>query len=174
MPGAAALRGTSRGGQLLCWRLPFTSRTGGPGSTVSRVSLPPAPLPGGPPPPGRWHRLRSRWAARHALPRFGFWLLSRGAVVLGTCGALYVLNGFLIGWANAYDVMTGITSPSGVHPQWCAWPLSLTGWAAIPAVIGAAAGYVITEQIQDHHARELSDVVDELRRLAEPSSGGDS
>ncbi|MFI1840379.1 DUF6313 family protein [Streptomyces olivaceoviridis] len=174
MPRAAAPRGTSRGGQLFCRILPFTSRTGGPASTVSRVSLPPAPLPGGPPPPGRWQRLRSWRAARHALPRFGFWLLSRGAVVLGMCGALYVLNGFLIGWANAYDVMTGITSPKAVHPQWCAWLLSLTGWAAIPAVIGAAAGYVITEQIRDHHSRELSDVVDELRRLAEPSSGGDS
>ncbi|MGW2103691.1 DUF6313 family protein [Streptomyces olivaceoviridis] len=87
---------------------------------------------------------------------------------------MYVLNGFLIGWANAYDVMIGITSPKAVHPQWCAWLLSLTGWAAIPAVIGAAAGYVITEQIRDHHSRELSNVVDELRRLAEPSSGGDS
>jgi hypothetical protein len=84
------------------------------------------------------------------------------------CTGLYVLNGFLIGWANAYDVLTGISSPAAVRPQWCAWLLSLTGWAAIPAVIGAAAGYVITEQIQAHHARELNDVLDELRRLSEP------
>lgn len=103
-------------------------------------------------------------------------MLSRGAIVLTMCGALYILDGFLIGWANAYDVMVGITSPADVHPQWCAWPLSLIGWAAIPAIVGAAAGYVITEQIQAHHARELHDVLDELRRLAEqpgpPSSGG--
>ncbi|MET8247673.1 hypothetical protein ABZV31_26675 [Streptomyces sp. NPDC005202] len=44
--------------------------------------------------------------------------------------------------------------------------MSPIGWAAIPAIIGAAAGYAITEQIQAHHARELSDVLDELRRLA--------
>ncbi|QWA25865.1 hypothetical protein KJK32_44285 [Streptomyces sp. JCM17656] len=87
--------------------------------------------------------------------------------MLALCTALYLLNGFLIGWANAYDVLTGITSPSAVRPQWCAWPLSLTGWAVVPAVIGAAAGYVITEQIQSHHSRELNDVLDELRRLAE-------
>ncbi|MFF5304853.1 DUF6313 family protein [Streptomyces sp. NPDC013161] len=103
-------------------------------------------------------------------------MLSRGALVVTVCAVLYVLNGFLIGWAHAYEVLTGITSPAAVRPQWCAWPLSLTGWAAIPAVIGAAAGYVITEQIQAHHARELGDVLDELRRLAEhplppPSSG---
>ena len=84
------------------------------------------------------------------------------------CGALYVLNGFLIGWADAYTVLTGITSPADVRLQWCAWPLSLIGWAAIPAIIGAAAGYVITEQIQAHHARELSDVLAELRRLTDP------
>ncbi|MDG9703264.1 DUF6313 family protein [Streptomyces sp. DH37] len=132
------------------------------------MSSAPAPLSDGPPPPGRRQRLRARWADRHALPRFGFWLLSRGAAVLAVCAALYVLNGFLIGWGDAYDVLIGITSPATVRPQWCAWPLSLTGWAAVPAVIGAAAGYVITEQIQAHHARELNDVLDELRRLAEP------
>ncbi|MCX5250328.1 DUF6313 family protein [Streptomyces sp. NBC_00201] len=152
---------------------------GGPPPTVGQVSSTVAPSSGGPPPPGRRQRLRAWWADRHALPRFGFWLLSRGAVVLAVCGVLYVLNGFLIGWANAYDVMTGITSPAAVRLQWCAWPLSLIGWAAIPAIIGAAAGYVITEQIQAHHARELSDVLDELRRLAEhsgppPSSEGNS
>ncbi|WP_261958446.1 DUF6313 family protein [Streptomyces nigrescens] len=87
--------------------------------------------------------------------------------MLAVCAGLYVLNGFLIGWANSYEVMTGITSPAEAHPQWCAWPLSLAGWAAIPAIIGAAAGYVITEQIQAHQARELSDVLDELRRLAD-------
>ncbi|MFJ6901909.1 DUF6313 family protein [Streptomyces hokutonensis] len=132
------------------------------------MSPEPAPPTGGPPPPRRRQRLRARWADRHALPRFGFWLLSRGTVVLAVCGLLYVLNGFLIGWANAYEVMLGITSPAGVRLQWCAWPLSLIGWAVIPAIVGAAAGYVITEQIQGHQTRELSDVLDELRRLAEP------
>ncbi|MFJ2094700.1 DUF6313 family protein [Streptomyces sp. NPDC087901] len=143
------------------------------------MSSAPAPPPGGPPPPRRRQRLRARWAARHALPRFGFWLLSRGVVVLAICGVLYALNGFLIGWANAYEVMIGITSPAAIHPQWCAWGLSLIGWVAIPAIVGAAAGYVITEQIQAHHAREMGEVLDELRRLAEPpglppASGGDS
>ncbi|MFI2764288.1 DUF6313 family protein [Streptomyces echinatus] len=141
------------------------------------MSSAPVPSPGGPPPPSRRQRLRARWADRHALPRFGFWLISRGVTVLAMCLVLYLLNGLLIGWAPAYEVMTGITSPAAVHPQWCAWLLSLAGWAVIPAIVGAAAGYVITEQIQAHRARELSDVLAELRRLAEqppapPSAGG--
>ncbi|MFF4542454.1 DUF6313 family protein [Streptomyces aureus] len=143
------------------------------------MSSPPTPSLGGPPPPSRRQRLRAWWADRHALPRFGFWLISRGTTVLAMCLVLYLLNGLLIGWAPAYEVMTGITSPATVHPQWCAWLLSLTGWAVIPAIVGAAAGYVITEQIQAHHARELADVLAELRRLAEPpqtppSAGGGS
>ncbi|WP_406346862.1 DUF6313 family protein [Streptomyces sp. NBC_00648] len=77
--------------------------------------------------------------------------------MLGVCSALYVLNGFLIGWTCAYGVLTGITSPGDVRPQWSAWPLSLIGWGMVPAIIGATAGYVITEQIQAHHARELSE-----------------
>jgi hypothetical protein len=165
------------GSKFRPWRLAFTSHAGDQPSTVGGVTAAPATASGGPPPPSRRQRLRAWWADRHALPRFGFWLLSRGAAVLTACLVLYVLNGLLIGWAPAYEVMTGITSPAAVRPQWCAWPLSVTGWAAIPAVIGAAAGYVITEQIQAHHARELGDVLDELRRLAEqpsppPSSGG--
>ncbi|MFF9896631.1 hypothetical protein [Streptomyces longispororuber] len=78
--------------------------------------------------------------------------------------ALYVFNGLLIGWVDAHEVPLGETSPAVVHPQWCARPLSLTGWT----VIGAAAGYVITEQIHAHHAREPDDVLDEPRHLAEP------
>ncbi|MFD7875888.1 DUF6313 family protein [Streptomyces sp. NPDC059766] len=140
------------------------------------MSTAPEPSPAGPPQPGWRQQLRARWADRHALPRFSYWLFSRGTTVLTLCGALYLVNGIMIGWANAYNVMTGITSPANVRPQWCAWPLSLTGWAVIPAIIGAAAGYVITEQIQAHHAHDLDDVVDELRRLAErpgpPSSSG--
>lgn len=142
------------------------------------MSAPPPP-PGGPPPPNRRQRARAWWADRHALPRFGFWLLSRGATVVGLCTLLYVLNVVLNGWTPAYEVMTGITSPADdtVRTPWCAWPLSLAGWAVVPAVIGAAAGYVITEQIQAHQARQLDDVLDELRRLAEhpdspPGSSG--
>ncbi|MGW6015820.1 DUF6313 family protein [Streptomyces sp. NPDC055210] len=133
-----------------------------------------APPPAGPPPPNRWQRARARWAERHALPRFAFWLLSRGATVVGVCTLLYILNGFLTGWTLAYEVMVGITSPGDdtVRSPWSAWPLAFAGWAVIPAVIGAAAGYVITEQIQAHRARQLDDVLDELRRLAEHPDNG--
>ncbi|MFE3827680.1 hypothetical protein [Streptomyces sp. NPDC059092] len=34
-----------------------------------------------------------------------------------------------------------------------AWPLSLAGWAAIPAFIAGTVGYLITVRIQTHQAR---------------------
>ncbi len=81
--------------QLGLMRPPLTSRYHGLTSTLNRVSSASAPSPAGPPQPGSRQRLRARWADRHALPRFGFWLLSRGVIVLGACGVLYVLDGFL-------------------------------------------------------------------------------
>ncbi|MFJ8768891.1 DUF6313 family protein [Streptomyces clavifer] len=85
---------------------------------------------------------------------------------MAVCVVLYVLNGFLIGWVSTYEVLLGIQSPAKVKSQWCAWLLSIAGWAAIPAFVGGTAGYLITAQIQAHHARELESVLDELRRLS--------
>ncbi|MFJ4524869.1 DUF6313 family protein [Streptomyces sp. NPDC088810] len=82
--------------------------------------------------------------------------------------ALYLLNGFLNGWVNAYDVLVTITSPGNVKQQWCAWPLSIAGWAVVPATIGAAVGYVVTTQIDSHRTQEMSDLLDELRRYTIP------
>jgi hypothetical protein len=56
-----------------------------------------------------------------------FWLLTRAVWVIAPCAALFLLNGLLVGWADAYEVLAGITSPADVHPGWAAWPLSLTG-----------------------------------------------
>ncbi|WAU86398.1 DUF6313 family protein [Streptomyces sp. Qhu-G9] len=65
------------------------------------------------------------------------------------------MNGARLGWAAAYEVLTGITSPAKADPQRMTWPLSLAGWAAIPALIGGTVGYLITVQIQTHQAREF-------------------
>ncbi|AWW36360.1 hypothetical protein DN051_06660 [Streptomyces cadmiisoli] len=78
--------------------------------------------------------------------------------------ALYIINGVLLGWTRAYNVLTGIDSPGEATTQWCAWPLSLMGWAAIPALVGGAVGYAVTGQIQAHRTRELQEILEELRR----------
>ncbi|MEY9994239.1 hypothetical protein ABIE67_006271 [Streptomyces sp. V4I8] len=88
--------------------------------------------------------------------------------------ALYLLNGFLNGWAQAYNLLATITSPGDVRQQWCAWPLSLAGWAVMPALVGGAIGYVVTTQIETHRTQELAELLDELRRcsIPQPDEGG--
>lgn len=90
------------------------------------------------------------------------------------CAVLYLLSGFLTGWGDAYEVLAGIDSPADADHQWVAWPLALMGWAAIPALIGGLAGYLITVQIQNHQSRELAEVLDELRGRMRPPSDPES
>ncbi|MFE7558237.1 DUF6313 family protein [Kitasatospora sp. NPDC057500] len=133
----------------------------------------PAPAPPSvPPPPSPGQRLRSRWASRHALGRLPYWVLTRASWVLGLCAVLFGLNAILLEGhaAQAYEVMVGITSPADVRPQWCAWLLSVVGWGAIPAFVGAMAGYLVTAQIHTHQAEPLEEVVRRLRELSEPST----
>ncbi|MGW0165973.1 DUF6313 family protein [Streptomyces sp. NPDC003343] len=136
------------------------------------TALPPEPPPPAPPPrPSIGHQVAVLLAHRHALGRLPYWLLTRATVVLSACAALFVLNGVIIGWADAYEVLVGITSPAKVKVQWAAWPLSIVGWAAIPAFIGGAVGYLINGQIQAHQSQDFNAVLNDLRALIQPPAG---
>ncbi|MFE9776347.1 DUF6313 family protein [Streptomyces sp. NPDC005931] len=95
--------------------------------------------------------------------------------MFAACASLFVVGGVLMGWVTAYEVLIGIASPAKTDPQWVAWPLSVTGWAAIPAFVGGTAGYLITTQIAAHQARDLDAVIAELRALTirPPTGSGD-
>jgi CBS-domain-containing membrane protein len=96
-------------------------------------------------------------------------------LVFAARASLFVVGGVLMGWVTAYEVLIGIASPAKTDPQWVAWPLSVTGWAAIPAFVGGTAGYLITTQITAHQARDLDAVIAELRALTThpPTGSGD-
>jgi len=73
--------------------------------------------------------------------------------------ALFVANGLVIGWRNAYDVMLAITSPAATKSPILAWPLSLAGWLAGPAVVAAAViGYMITAGIEGRRKNPLGEL----------------
>ncbi|WP_369242567.1 DUF6313 family protein [Streptomyces sp. R21] len=136
---------------------------------------PPAPPPEIPPPrPNLGQQSAAWWTRRHALGRLPYWLLTDAVIALVLCATLYVTNGLMIGWTSAYEVLVGISSPADAKVPWIAWPLSLLGWAALPAFIGGAAGYLITVQIESHQSRDFDAVVAELRTLAQsPTDPGD-
>ena len=75
------------------------------------------PAPSPPPPRGVGQQVATWWARRHALGRMPFWLLTRAVWVIAPCAALFLLNGLLVGWADAYEVLAGITSPADVQPR---------------------------------------------------------
>ena len=90
----------------------------------------------------RWYRSAGHRRGLH------FWLMFRGLPAIVVWAVLYVANGFVIGWRNAYDVMLAIISPADTTSPVVAWPLSVVGWLAAPGIAGAVAGYVVTSSIQ--------------------------
>src|SRR5215470_18922441 len=97
------------------------------------------------------YRIWWRSRARHRGIRY--WLLIQGPVVLIVLLALFGINGFAIGWRNAYEVTVQITSPWQTGQPWVAIVLSLAGWLIWPSVTGAVAGYVVTDATSSRRSR---------------------
>jgi hypothetical protein len=97
------------------------------------------------------YRIWWRSRARHRGIRY--WLLIQGPVVLLVLVALFGINGFAIGWRDAYDVTVQIKSPWETAQPWAAMVLSLAGWLIWPSVTGAVAGYVVTDATSSRRGR---------------------
>lgn len=80
----------------------------------------------------------------------------RGIPIGIAFAALFVANGLLIGWRQAYDVMLAITSPAETSHPPLAWLLSIAGWLVVPVVAGAVAGHVVTAAVAGHRATPVS------------------
>ena len=107
---------------------------------------------------------RRWWHSRGQHPPLRYWLLFRGIPVLMAFTALFVANGLVIGWRPAYDVMLAITSPAATKSPILAWPLSIAGWLAGPAVVAAAViGYMITAGIEGRRKKPLGELFREAR-----------
>lgn len=119
-------------------------------------------VPGRPPPPDRLRdRARRRWRALGAYTGMRHWLLVRGTVLVAGFTVLFVANGFAIGWKTTYDVTIGITSPGDpkVSAPVLAWPMSVAGWLAAPAVAGGVAGAVISAAVAGRRQRPITEVL---------------
>lgn len=115
-----------------------------------------------PPPRERLHeRLRRQWRSLKRHPGLRWWLRVQGTPIVAAFVALYVANGFVIGWQLTYEVMLAIESPATAHrcPA-LAWALSIAGWLLGPAIAGAVAGVVITGAISSRRTRRFMDLFD--------------
>ncbi|MEV8086348.1 DUF6313 family protein [Streptomyces nigra] len=137
---------------------------------MTTASSPSAAPPRTPPPRPTWpRRVRRWWRSRDALSRVRRWLLLRALPGVLVLVALFVVNGVLDGWVNAYNLLVGIDSPGDAKTKWCAWLLSATGWAAVPAFIGGFVGYLVTQQIDSHRQHDVDVILAELRRASLPT-----
>jgi hypothetical protein len=91
----------------------------------------------------------------------GFWLRLRGLPLLFLYIGLFLANGLTIGWRTAYDVSIQITSPADTRVPALALSLSLAGWLLVPGLVGAVAGYVVTDAITAHRGKPLAEIFEE-------------
>ncbi|MGW3353273.1 DUF6313 family protein [Nonomuraea rubra] len=101
-----------------------------------------------------------------ALSKTRYWLLTRALWVALVFIVVFVVDGVLIGWATAYEVLIGIKSPADAGSAPVTWLVSIVGWLAIPAFVGGTVGYLVTRQIEARRRRSTADVVEDLRRRA--------
>ncbi|MEV4222294.1 DUF6313 family protein [Nonomuraea sp. NPDC049725] len=71
-----------------------------------------------------------------ALSKTRYWLLTRALWVALAFVVVFVVNGMLIGWSTAYEVLIGIKSPAGAGSAPVTWLVSIVGWLMIPAFVG--------------------------------------
>ncbi|GGV67085.1 hypothetical protein GCM10010294_21480 [Streptomyces griseoloalbus] len=76
---------------------------------------------------------------------------------------ILLIGGWLLGWRVTYDVLTLDTSPydQDVANRGAGWLLFLTGWLAVPSIIGALAGEAVG------HAMERRTTGGTLKKAAE-------
>lgn len=64
-----------------------------------------------------------------------------------------------LGWSDVWDVLVGRLSPRNHPYPYLVWPLSIIGWAAIPALVGAVVGAIVSSQLAGRRDRRLEQIV---------------
>ncbi|MFF5307609.1 DUF6313 family protein [Streptomyces sp. NPDC013161] len=115
---------------------------------------------------------RDAFRSLSRLNRPRYWLVTRGPAWLTVFGLLYVVGGVVLGWRAAYEVLVGLQSPGDTNVPAYAYALGLLGWLLVPAIIGGAAGYLVTRQIDRRRTVDAEDLLAQMRRgaghLADP------
>ncbi|GAA4798719.1 hypothetical protein GCM10023200_39270 [Actinomycetospora chlora] len=113
----------------------------------------------GPPPKERAPAaVRRWWRSQGHREAFGVWIIRTAAPLLIAFALLYVAGGLFLGWAAAFDVTTGIKSPSEASFPPLAYPLAVAGWLFAPGLSGAVAGYIVTNAISTRRKRSLTKI----------------
>lgn len=104
--------------------------------------------------------MTANWfGARHQFSKFNAWLIYPGSVLLLPVVGVYIANGFVIGWANTYEVTLGAKMPHDTSHPVPAWILSVTGWLLVPAVVGTIAAALVSATYESYRKRTLQEAL---------------
>ncbi|MFJ9011494.1 DUF6313 family protein [Streptomyces canus] len=118
-------------------------------------------------PKATWmEQTRDAFRSLSSLNRPRYWLVTRGPAWLAAFSLLYVVGGLVLGWRTAYEVLVGLQPPRETDVPAYAYVLGLLGWLLVPAVIGGAAGYLVTRQIDRRRTVDAEELLAQMRRQA--------
>ncbi|NEA29913.1 DUF6313 family protein [Actinomadura bangladeshensis] len=102
--------------------------------------------------------IRRLFRTRKSLSGFTQWFIGAGICLLALFAAAFWLAYLDRGFREAYQILLSMDPPwnkvegnisaSRWHPL--SWFASVVGWAAIPAITGGAAGYIISKRIDGY------------------------
>lgn len=95
------------------------------------------------------------------LPLWYALALLSGAVLL------FAASGLAFGFSSAWELLTGLSSPSGMTWPVLAWGLSATGYILVPALIGISVA-VGSEILVESKLSPLEDRINELEETLIP------
>ncbi|MFC8919585.1 DUF6313 family protein [Streptomyces sp. NPDC057116] len=82
------------------------------------------------------------------LNNLAHWLVTKARWFIVFTAVLFVIECLLVGFSDAWELLVGRASPKDAPYPWCSWPLSVVGWALVPAFIGGVVGYVVSSGVE--------------------------
>ncbi|MEU0586107.1 DUF6313 family protein [Streptomyces sp. NPDC006132] len=107
----------------------------------------------------------------YAMSRLRHWLWRAKWIFVGIM-ALFAAAGAVMGWSDTWETLVGRRSPKNAAYPYLSWPLSVIGWVALPALVGAVIGYLMTAQANRRRTRSVSEAAAQVpfmprRRVAQ-------
>ncbi|WP_328761057.1 MULTISPECIES: DUF6313 family protein [unclassified Streptomyces] len=93
----------------------------------------------------------------HAMGKLRHWLWRAKWVFLGSM-VLFVISCLRMGWSDTWETVVGRRSPKNASYPYMSWPLSVTGWLVLPALVAGVFAYLITSQADRRRTRTVSEV----------------
>lgn len=120
-----------------------------------------------PQPPSAAVLSRQKEIGRGSRGPFAMWFWRGGWGVFLTLAVVVAIGAITLGPALSAEILIGVESPhvasAGAWTAIVRWTVALTGWLAVPAVVGAVVGYFVGAAMSSYRSRTLDEIASEQR-----------